>query len=148
MSQSYWGYWLILLGIFVIVIMLLISNVTTTNTQDYYLVKEVTEASLVDAVDLGYYRQSNELRINKEVFVEHFLRRFAENVALSDYQVDFYGLYEAPPKVSVRVTTKSATYNIAASDTSFDISNKIDAILDLDGTVLSSGKQENNLQPN
>lgn len=148
MSQSYWGYWLILLGIFVIVIMLLISNVTTTNTQDYYLVKEVTEASLVDAVDLGYYRQSNELRINKEVFVEHFLRRFAENVALSDYQVDFYGLYEAPPKVSVRVTTKSATYNIAASDTSFDISNKIDAILDLDGTVLSSGKQDNNLQPN
>lgn len=148
MSQSYWGYWLILLGIFVIVIMLLISNVTTTNTQDYYLVKEVTEASLVDAVDLGYYRQSNELRINKEVFVEHFLRRFAENVALSDYQVDFYGLYEAPPKVSVRVTTKSATYNIAASDTSFDISNKIDAILDLDGTVLSSGKQDNNLPPN
>ena len=148
MSQSYWGYWLILLGIFVIVIMLLISNVTTTNTQDYYLVKEVTEASLVDAVDLGYYRQSNELRINKEVFVEHFLRRFAENVALSDYQVDFFGLYEAPPKVSVRVTTKSATYNIAASDTSFDISNKIDAILDLDGTVLSSGKQDNNLPPN
>ena len=147
MSQSYWGYWLILLGIFVIVIMLLISNVTTTNTQDYYLVKEVTEASLVDAVDLGYYRQSNELRINKEVFVEHFLRRFAENVALSDYQVDFYGLYEAPPKVSVRVTTKSATYNIAASDTSFDISNKIDAILDLDGTVLSSGKQDNNIKP-
>ena len=148
MKESYWGYWLILLGIFVIVIMLLISNVTTTNTQDYYLVKEVTEASLVDAVDLGYYRQSNELRINKEVFVEHFLRRFAENVALSDYQVDFYGLYEAPPKVSVRVTTKSATYNIAASDTSFDISNKIDAILDLDGTVLSSGKQDNNLPPN
>ena len=38
MSQSYWGYWLILLGIFVIVIMLLVSNVTNTNTQDYYLI--------------------------------------------------------------------------------------------------------------
>lgn len=147
MSQSYWGYWLILLGIFVIVIMLLVSNVTTTNTQDYYLIKEVTEASLVDAVDLGYYRQSGELRINKEMFVEYFLRRFAENVALSDYRVDFYGLFEAPPKVSVKVTTKSATYNIAASDTSFDITNKIDAILDLDGTVLSSGKQDNNIKP-
>ena len=147
MSQSYWGYWLILLGIFVIVIMLLVSNVTTTNTQDYYLIKEVTEASLVDAVDLGYYRQSGELRINREMFVEYFLRRFAENVALSDYRVDFYGLFEAPPKVSVKVTTKSATYNIAASDTSFDITNKIDAILDLDGTVLSSGKQDNNIKP-
>ena len=143
MSQSYWGYWLILLGIFVIVIMLLISNVTTTNTQDYYLIKEVTEASLVDSVDLGYYRQSGELRINKERFVEDFVRRFAENVALSEYQVDFYGLYEAPPKVSVKVTTKSATYNIAASDTTFDITNKLDAILELDGVTLSSGKQFN-----
>ena len=144
MSNSYWGYWLILLGIFVIVIMLLVSNVTTTNTQDYYLIKEVTEASLVDAVDLGYYRQSRELRINKEVFVENFLRRFSENVALSQYQIDFYGLYEAPPKVSVKVTTKSGTYNIAASESSFDITNKIDAILEVDGAALTSEKQDNN----
>lgn len=145
MSQSYWGYWLILLGIFVIVIMLLVSNVTNTSTQDYYLIKEVTEASLVDAVDLAYYRQSRELRINKEMFVENFLRRFAENVALSDYQVDFYGLYEAPPKVSVKVTTKSATYNIAASDSSFDITNRIDAILELDGAALTADKQDNSI---
>lgn len=145
MNQSYWGYWLILLGVFVIVIMLLVSNVTNTNTQDYYLIKEVTEASLVDSVDLAYYRQSRELRINKEMFVENFLRRFAENVALSDYQVDFYGLYEAPPKVSVKVTTKSATYNIAASDSSFDITNRIDAILELDGAALTAEKQDNTI---
>ena len=63
MRESYWGYWIILLGIFVIVIMMLISNLTTTNTQDYYLIKEVTEASMVDAVDLAYYRQSGELKI-------------------------------------------------------------------------------------
>jgi len=131
--ESYWGYWMILLGIFVIVIMMLISNVTATNTQDYYLIKEVAEQSMVDAVDLGYYRTSGELKINKEKFVESFIRRFAENVSLSTYQIDFYDLYEAPPKVSVKVTTKSATYSVGADTTSFDIVNKIDAILELDG---------------
>lgn len=135
MRESFWGYWLIILGVFVIVIMMLISNVTTTNTQDYYLIKEVTEQAMVDAVDLAYYRQSGELRINAEKFYESFIRRFAENVVLSTYQIDIYGVYEAPPKASVKVTTKSATYNIGADSTSFDIVNKVDAILELDGTV-------------
>lgn len=142
MRESYWGYWIILLGVFVIVIMMLVSNVTTTNTQDYYLVKEVTEQAMVDAVDLGYYRQSGELRINAEKFVESFIRRFAENVALSTYQLDFYGIYEAPPKVSVKVTTKSATYAIGGTAESFDIVNKVDAILELDGLVDENAIEE------
>ena len=135
MRESEWGYWIILLGIFVIVIMMLVSNVTTTNTQDYYLVKEVTEASRVDAVDYAYYRTTGELKINSEKFVESFLRRFADNVELNTYQIDFYGIYEAPPKVSVKVTTKSATYTVAGDATTFDITNKVDAILELNGTV-------------
>ena len=135
MRESYWGYWIILLVIFVIVIMMLVSNVTTTNTQDYYLVKEVTEASMVDAVDYAYYRTTGELKINSEKFVESFLRRFADNVELNTYQIDFYGIYEAPPKVSVKVTTKSATYTVAGDATTFDITNKVDAILELNGTV-------------
>ena len=147
MKESYWGYWIILLGIFVIVILMLVSNVTTTNTQDYYLIKEVTEASMVDAVDLGYYRTTGELKINSDKFVESFLRRFAENVELNTYQIDFYGIYEAPPKVSVKVTTKSATYNVASDSTSFDITNRVDAILELNGVVESSDSQDNNLSP-
>ena len=147
MRESYWGYWIILLGIFVIVILMLISNVTTTNTQDYYLIKEVTEASMVDAVDLGYYRTTGELKINSDKFVESFLRRFAENVELNTYQIDFYGIYEAPPKVSVKVTTKSATYNVASDSTSFDITNRVDAILELNGVVESSDSQDNSISP-
>ena len=133
MRESYLGFWLILLGVLVIIIMMLVSNVTTTNTQDYYLIKEVTEQSMVDAVDLGYYRASGELRINADKFVESFIRRFAENVAFSTYDIDFYGIYEAPPKVSVKVTTTSGSYNIGANSESFDIVNKIDALLELDG---------------
>ena len=147
MRESYWGYWIILLGIFVIVILMLVSNVTTTNTQDYYLIKEVTEASMVDAVDLGYYRTTGELKINSDKFVESFVRRFAENVELNTYQIDFYGIYEAPPKVSVKVTTKSATYNVASDSTSFDMTNRVDAILELNGVVESSDSQDNNLSP-
>lgn len=133
MKESFWGYWIILLGVFVIVIMMLISNVTTNSTQDYYLIKEVAEASMVDSVDLAYYRQYGELKINADRFVELFLRRFAANASLNTYTIDFYGIYEAPPKVSVQVTTKSGTYQIGADAESFDIVNRLDAILETDG---------------
>ncbi len=146
MRESFWGYWLIILGVFVIVIMMLISNLTTTNTQDYYLIKEVTEQAMVDAVDLAYYRQSGELRINAEKFYESFIRRFAENVALSNYHIEFYGVYEAPPKASVKVVTKSATYNVGTDTATFDIVNKIDAILELDGYVEDGFDSSNNSQ--
>ena len=133
MRQSYWGYWLIVLGIFVIVVMMLISNLTSTNTQDYYLVKEITEASMLDAVDYAYYREYNEVKINKEKFIESFIRRFSDSVTLSTtYEVSFYEIYEAPPKVSVKVSSSSSTFNIAGSAESFDIVNKLDAVLDLD----------------
>jgi len=133
MKQSYWGYWLILLGIFVIVIMMLIQNITSTNTHDYYLVKEITESSMLDAVDYGYYRQYGEVRINKEKFIEVFLRRFAESASLnSTYTISFYDIYEAPPKVSVKVSSKSNTFKIFGDSSTFDIVNKIDSILELD----------------
>lgn len=132
MKESYWGYWLIVLGIFVIVIMMLISNVTSTNTQDYYLIKEITQASMLDAVDYAYYREYNEVKMNKEKFVESFIRRFTDSVTLSTtYEVSFYEIYEAPPKVSVKVSSSSSSFNIAGDSESFDIVNKLDAILEM-----------------
>ena len=132
MKESYWGYWLIVLGMFVIVVLMLIQSVTSTNTQDYYLVKEITEAAMVDAVDYGYYRQYGEVRMSKEKFVESFLRRFAESANLSTtYQIQFYDIYEAPPKASVKVSSSSKTFNVFGDSTTFDIVNKIDAVLEL-----------------
>ena len=148
MKNAFWAYWLILLGIVIVVIMLLVQNITTSSTQDYYLVKEITDAALVDAVDYSYYRTYGEIKINKEKFYESFLRRFAETASLNTtYTVSFYGVYEAPPKVSVKVTTKSATYSVASDSTSFDITNKVDAILELNGVVEDSGSQDNNITP-
>lgn len=131
MKNAFWGYWLILLGIFVVVIMMLVQNLTTSSTQDYYLIKKITESALVDAVDYSYYRSYGEIKINKEKFYESFLRRFAETASLSTtYTVSFYGVYEAPPKVSVEVKSKSNTFNVVGDPESFDMVERIDAIIE------------------
>ena len=131
MKESYWGYWLILLGVFVVAVMLLIQSTTTGNTQDYLMVKEVTQASMIDAVDFAYYRVYGEVKMNKEKFVENFIRRFAENVNITaNYNIDFFDLYEVPPKVTVRVSTNSNAINVANSTQSFDVVNDISAILE------------------
>ena len=131
MKNALWGYWLVLLGVFIVIIMLLVQNLTTTNTQDYYLVKEITEAAMVDAVDYSYYRTYGEIKINKEKFIESFLRRFSENASTSTvYTVSFYGVYEAPPKASVEVKSKSNTFNVMGDSDTFDTVERIDAIVE------------------
>lgn len=131
MKNALWGYWIILLGVFIVIIMLLVQNLTTSSTQDYYLVKEITEAAMVDAVDYSYYRKYGEIKINKEKFFESFLRRFAETASTAtEYTVSFYGIYEAPPKVSVEIKSKSNTFNIAGDSESFDMVERLDAILE------------------
>ena len=132
MKESYWGYWLIVFGIFIIVVLLLIQGFTSSNTQDYYLIKSITESSMEDAVDYAYYMKYHELKINKEKFYEVFLRRFAEETSVSAiYEITFEEVYEAPPKVSVQVSSKSNTFNIIGNNDTFDIVNKIDGILEI-----------------
>lgn len=132
MKESYWGYWLILLGVLIMGIMMLVNSTTTNNTQDYYTLKEVTQASMIDALDFSYYRLYGDIKMSEQKFVENFVRRLAENTNLSNtYNVAFYDLYEVPPKVSVKMTTKSNAYNIANATTSYDVVNKIDAIIEI-----------------
>ncbi len=131
MKNALWGYWLVLLGIFIVVIMLLVQNLTSSSTQDYYLLKEITEASLIDAVDYSYYRTFGEIKINKEKFYESFLRRFSETTSGSTiYTVSFYGIYEAPPKVSVEIKSRSNTFNVMGDSESFDMVDRINAIIE------------------
>jgi len=142
MKASIWGYWLVALGIFVIVVMMLLQSFTTTNTQDYYLIKEITDSAMIEAIDFAHYRVTGELKINREKFVENFIRRFAESISIKfdTYKIDFYDLYEAPPKVSVRVSTSSGTYSVAGDPTSFNVINRIDAILELpEGSIDGNG---------
>ncbi|MDD2238495.1 MAG: DUF5411 family protein [Bacilli bacterium] len=132
MKESLWGYWLVVLGLFIISVMMLLQNYTTTNEQDYYLLKEVTEASMAESIDLAHYRLYGEVRIIKEKFVENFLRRFSETVNINKtYKIDFYDIYEAPPKVSVKVTTSTQEYAIMSDTGDFGVVNKIDSIIEV-----------------
>ena len=131
MKDSYWAYWLILLGIFIVVIMMLVQNLTTSSTQDYYLLKEINEAAMIDAIDYSYYRKFGEIRINKEKFYESFLRRFAETSSLAtEYTISFYGVYEAPPKASVEIKSRSRALTIVGEDSQFDMVERIDSIVE------------------
>jgi hypothetical protein len=143
MKESYWGYWLILLGIFIVVVMMLANDATTTNTQDYYQLKEVANSAIYDSIDYAYYSQTKQVRMLKEVFVENFIRRFSETASMTDtYQIDFFDLYESPPKVSVKVTSSTGDYNIAKENTAVDVVNSIDIIVEFDSKSTTSSGSE------
>ena len=60
---------MIMFGIVGLFIIVLFIQLTVNSDEEYYLLKEVTEASMVDAIDLAYYRQTGDLKIVKEKFV-------------------------------------------------------------------------------
>lgn len=129
MKESFWGYFIIVIGILGIAIVFLFQDITSTNDQNYYLVKEITEAAMIDSVDISYYRKYNKLAIDKEKFVENFIRRYAESAGFTKtYSINFYDIVEMPPKVSLSVGAKSNVFNFTGDQ--FDIINRIDAILE------------------
>jgi hypothetical protein len=133
MKESMWGYWIVILGISIFTVMMLLQNYTTTSEQDYYLMKEVMEASMYDAVDYGYYRETGRLTMNTEKFVENFIRRFADSVNINkNYRLDFYQIYEEPPAASVKVTTRTNDTNFGdaqAASEEVEVVNRLTGIL-------------------
>lgn len=123
----------IVLGIFGLFIILLFSEITVSNEQDYYSLKEATEAAMIESVDIAYYRLTGDVKIVKEKFVENFTRRFTETSTFGqgNYQIDFYQISETPPKVSIRIIDKTTNYSIYSYDsTNYNILNETTAILD------------------
>lgn len=131
MKESMWGYAIIVLGILAVGIIWFFANTTRTDQHNYNLLKETTEAAMLDALDLAAYRSDGTIRIEEEKFVENFIRRFAENADLSNeyYEIDIYDVNEEPPKVSLRVSSKRKTTS-TGEIIEFDIVNHLDAILE------------------
>ena len=73
MKETFWTYLLIVLGLFVIVVMIIVQDLTGTSEEDYYLTKEVMQAAMIDSIDYGVYRQYGEIRIVEQKFVENFI---------------------------------------------------------------------------
>lgn len=113
-------------------IIFLFVQLTVNSDEEYYLLKEVTEAAMYDSVDLAYYRSTGELKIVKEKFVENFLRRFSESTNLNadSYEVKFYNIIESPPKVSVEITSELGERTFFESTDDYSVFNDLDAILE------------------
>ena len=120
---------IIILGMLTLVCVNLVQNYQSGNELDYYLLEETTESAMLDAVDYGYYRNSGGIiRVDREKFVEIFVRRFADSVdASKTYNIKIIDFNETPPKVSIKIGT-STVASVAGED--FDIVNQIDAILE------------------
>ena len=132
MKESLWGYWLVLLGIMIMTVMILLQNYTTSNQQDYYLAKEITNAAMYDAIDYGYYKKYGELKIIKEKFVENFVRRFAESATLNkNYTINFYSIYETPPAVSIEIKTSTGEFLVGEESMNAGITTRLTAILEM-----------------
>lgn len=129
MQSSVWGYLFLVLGILGLVLINFFGNITVSNEDMYYILKEVTEASMIDAIDYQAYRvgvgydgvtQESDpdsmhcisgvpgtVRIIKEKFVESFVRRFSKTAINNrEYDIAFEDIDECPPKVSITVTSK------------------------------------------
>lgn len=131
MRDSFWIALIMMLGIICIVFINFFQIYTNTDEQNYMLLKETTEAAMYDAVDMDAYKLHGQIRINREKFVENFIRRFSESVSLSNtYVIEIYDVNEMPPKVSLKVSSKLGTRTINNEVLEFDIVNRIDAILE------------------
>lgn len=133
MKESFWAIFIIMVGVIAILFVNFFQNITNTDDHNYNLLKETTEAAMYDAFDFASYRADGVIRIDREKFVENFLRRFAASANLArTYQIDIYDVNETPPKVSLKVSSSesSSITGNKGGIIDFEISNQLDAILE------------------
>ena len=127
------------MGLFGFLIIILFNEITVSNEQDYYTLKDATEAAMLESIDVAYYRLTGEIKMSQEKFVENFTRRFTETSTFGqgNYDIIYYQISESPPKVSLRIVDTTHTYNIYNTfsvdidATQIDIANELSAILDV-----------------
>lgn len=130
MKESIWGWAIVVIGIVAIFFVYFFQNVTNTDEHNYNLLKDVTEAAMLDAVDKASYADGI-LFMDGDKFAENFVRRFAESATLSrTYVIKIYDIVESPPKVSLEVSSFNEG-NITGEIIEFDITNRLDAILEV-----------------
>ncbi len=128
MNRGILGAGIILIGALFFGVVNLTQNYSRGSELDYYLLKDTTEAAMIDAVDLGFYRLTGQIRMDRERFAESFTRRFAESVNLDrEYEIKIYDVNETPPKASVEVISSTS---VAFDGEVAGINTKIDAILE------------------
>lgn len=148
MKASAWGILLIIIGLIGLSLMVFFGQVSTSNDQTFYSLKEVVEAAMYDSVDLVAYREGytvtsadgkktnyppGTVRIDKDTFMEMFIRRYAESIDNArNYKISFYEINEFPPKVALRVEygEDKSTLGYVTKDYEFTVSKDIVSILE------------------
>lgn len=138
MKWSFASVGVIIMGLFGLLIIILFNEITISNEQDYYTLKDATEAAMIESVDIAYYRITGEIKISQEKFVENFTRRFTETSTFGqgNYSIYYYQISEYPAKVSLRIVDSTNSYNIYNTysvdidATQINVVNELSAILD------------------
>jgi len=133
MRESFWGLMIVSLGITSMFLVYFFQSITNTSEHNYELLKETTQAAMYDALDLAAYRANGTIRIDREVFVESFLRRFAQDATLAqEYHIQIFDVHEMPPKVSITVSTmgRGTSTTLNNESVTFNMIHHIDAILE------------------
>lgn len=147
MKWSFTGVGLIVFGLIGLTIIMLFEQITTSNENDYYLLKEITNAAMVDSIDIAYYRATGDLKIVREKFIENFTRRYAESTLFigTKYVISFYDIMEIPPKVTILIDTGLGQYRIFNDVDNYNVQNNLTGILEYIGqnTKTNTGNIEN-----
>jgi len=134
MKWSFAAVGLIMIGLFGFIIIIMFNEITVSNEQDYYTLKDATEAAMIESVDVAYYRLTGEIKMSQEKFVENFTRRFTETSTFGqgNYNIIYNQISETPPKVSLTIVDATNAYNAYNVEMAqFDIVNQLSAILDI-----------------
>ena len=129
MNKGIFTVGIIMLAIMSLAVVNIINNYSTGNEMTESLLRDTVEAAMLDAVDISYYQVSGGIiRMDKEMFVENFTRRFAQSVSSDkDYQIKIYDIYEIPPKVTIQVgSSTTATFE----GEGLEIVNQISGIIE------------------
>lgn len=126
MNSSFWGVFLFVVGLFGVAWIIFFGGTITDNERNYYSLKEITQAAIYDSIDeqvkfqgIGYdgvtknnspymhceNGNMDEYRINREKFVESFIRRFSDTAITNDvnYKVRIKDISECPVLVNVEI---------------------------------------------
>ena len=132
MKWSFYSAGMVMFGLVGMGIIVLFIQLTVNSDEEYYLLKEVTEASMMDSIDITYYRNTGNIKIIKEKFAESFFRTFAQstNNNANSYQIKISNIVESPPKVSVEITSELGKRTIFKSRDDYNVYSDLDAIIE------------------
>ena len=142
MKYAYWGFALIMAGLFGLIFIVMFQSITVNNESEYYSLKEAMEASMLESIDWACYKNTDyrnggcngEIKISEQKFVENFTRRFVASVSgdVDKYTIDFYDIIEKPAKATVviRGTTKEYLLESNGEKSAFDLVNDLSGILE------------------